>query len=78
MTTDASVRLVVERDIACVGDCALDGAVTVDEIILGVNIALGSAGILDCPAFDSSGDQMITVDEIIQGVSAALNGCGER
>jgi hypothetical protein len=78
MTGSASADIFVEPDIACVGDCAVDGAVTVDEIILGVNIALGSAGLIDCPAFDPSADQMVTVNELIQGVNAALNGCEEQ
>ncbi len=35
---------------ACVGDCNADGAVTVDELLLGVNIALGSAAATACAA----------------------------
>jgi hypothetical protein len=60
---------------ACVGDCNRDGAVTVDELVLGVNIALGNAEIEQCRAFDANGDGLITVDELIQGVNNALDGC---
>ncbi len=60
---------------ACVGDCGEDGAVTVDEIITGVNIALGVTQPSMCPQFDPSGDGQVTVDEILQAVNAALTGC---
>jgi hypothetical protein len=36
---------------ACVGDCDNSGTVTVDEIITGVNIALGLLALGQCPAF---------------------------
>ena len=60
---------------ACVGDCNSDGSVTVDELVTGVNIALGTAGLDRCPAFDSSQDDDVTVDELVAGVKAALSGC---
>jgi hypothetical protein len=49
--------------------------VTVDELIKGVNIALGSRPLDDCPSFDSSGDGELTIDELVKAVNAALNGC---
>lgn len=60
---------------SCVGDCGGDGAVTVDEVITGVNIALGSSPLSSCGAFDSNADAAVTVDEILTGVNNALNGC---
>lgn len=59
----------------CVGDCDGDGDVTVDEIVIGVNIALGAASIDACPDFDPGGDGEVTVDEILRGTAAALDGC---
>ena len=59
----------------CVGDCRRDGRVTVDELVKGVNIALGEMALRECPSFDSSNDGRVTVDELVQGVNAALNGC---
>ncbi len=59
----------------CVGDCGNDGEVTIDEIILGANIALGSAPMGNCSAFDRSGDGRLTIDELIAGVNSALQGC---
>jgi hypothetical protein len=59
----------------CVGDCGNDGQVTVDELITGVNIALGVVLPSACPQFDANGDGTVTVDEILQAVNNALNGC---
>ena len=59
----------------CVGDCKHDGAVTIDEIITGVNIALESLTVNACPAFDANRDGAVTINEIITGVNSALNAC---
>jgi hypothetical protein len=59
----------------CAGDCGRDGTVTVNELIVGVNMALGAAGAGQCAAFDSSGDGKVTVNELVAAVSSLLNGC---
>lgn len=59
----------------CAGDCGDDGVVTVDEVITGVNIALGTTAVAQCRIFDVSGDSLVTVDEVITAVTNALNGC---
>jgi hypothetical protein len=72
-----SQRITVEATVAssCVGDCDGDGSVTVNELIRGVNIALGNATIDDCPSFDATADGSVSISELVQGVNAALNGC---
>jgi hypothetical protein len=60
---------------ACVGDCDAKEGVTVDELVRGVDIALGGQLLAVCPAFDSNDDKKVTVDELVQGVNNALNGC---
>src|SRR5215470_8065922 len=60
---------------ACPGDCNGDGAVTVDELIVGVTIALGEQALSTCPAFDVRSDQVVTVDELLAAIDAALSGC---
>ena len=60
---------------ACTGDCDASRAVTVNELILGVNIALGSADIGACAAFDTNADGQVSINELIAAVSAALAGC---
>lgn len=59
----------------CQGDCNRDGVVTVNEIVLLLQIALGTAQLHVCPAADGSGDGLITVDEIVGAVDVGLDGC---
>ncbi|MBI4517528.1 MAG: fibronectin type III domain-containing protein [Deltaproteobacteria bacterium] len=60
----------------CTGDCGSDNEVTVEELVQGVNIALGYAPLADCPVFDTNNDAEVTVEELVAGVNHALNGCG--
>lgn len=60
---------------ACLGDCNDDGSVTVDEILTGVNIALGASSVAACGAMDDNGDGQVTVDEILISITKALGGC---
>ena len=59
----------------CDGDCANVGAVTVDEIVTGVNLALGAAPLAQCNPFDRDGSGGVTVDELIGAINNALAGC---
>jgi hypothetical protein len=59
----------------CTGDCNGDGVVTVNELVVGVNIALGNASLAACPAFDRDANGEVTIVELITAVNAALNGC---
>lgn len=63
------------RGQSCPGDCDQDGSVTVDELVAGVNIALGLSALEECASFDRDGDGEVTVDEILLAVTAALEGC---
>jgi len=60
---------------ACAGDCNHDERVTIDELVSGVNVALGTLPIDRCPAVDVDGDEQVTVAELIAVVSASLTGC---
>jgi hypothetical protein len=60
---------------ACIGDCNTDGSVTVDELVLSVNIALGNAAVIRCRSVDRNDDNAVTVDELVAAVVAALHGC---
>lgn len=57
-----------------VGDCNLDESVTVDEIITGVNIALGQMAVSTCSEADSDRSYSVTVDEVLTSITAALEG----
>ena len=60
----------------CVGDCDSDGAVHINELIVGVNIALGVTSVSACPAFECpqyvSG---VFINCAVQAVDNALLGC---
>ncbi|MDX2168581.1 MAG: hypothetical protein SF182_16025 [Deltaproteobacteria bacterium] len=61
----------------CVGDCNGDGQVTINELITGVNIALGSSPVSACPSFDENGDGEVSINELIKAVNIALGApCG--
>jgi YVTN family beta-propeller protein len=59
----------------CVGDCNEDGKVMMDDIIAGVNIALGSRPLSACPSLDANGDGAVTINELVKAVNNALHGC---
>ena len=55
-----------------VGDCNRNGTVAIDELVRGVNIALGGAPVSECTPFDRVADGRVTVDELVRGVANAL------
>ena len=59
----------------CVGDCRGDGEVTIDELLILVNIALDNTPVTECEPGDTNGNGTITVNEIIAAVNKALSGC---
>jgi plastocyanin len=60
----------------CAGDCDDSGAVAVNELVIGVNIALERAGLDRCASFDANDDQRVAVNELVAAVNNALRGCG--
>lgn len=60
---------------ACPGDCGGDGTVSVDELILAVNIALDLQPAARCPLADVDTDGDVTVEELVTAVNRALSGC---
>ena len=61
--------------VRCVGDCNWDSQVTIDELLRGVNVALGTAPLSACEMFDDNGAGTVTVDKVVRGVNNALHGC---
>jgi hypothetical protein len=59
----------------CVGDCDASGDVVVNELVKGVNIALGTMDVSECTAADGKADGGVTVDELVTAVRNALEGC---
>jgi hypothetical protein len=49
--------------------------VRINDLVLGVNIALGNQPSSACPAFED-GQGNVDIAQLIKGVRNALNGCG--
>lgn len=54
------------------GDCSSDGRVTIDEVLLAINVAFGKATLDECKAADRSQDGIVTIEEIVAAVNAVL------
>jgi YVTN family beta-propeller protein len=59
---------------ACLGDCNGDASVSIDEVVMCVNVALGNQSINACSACTCSGCET-TVADIVMAVNNALGGC---
>jgi len=59
----------------CSGDCDGNGSVDVNELVLGVNMALGNQPLSACPSFDCHHDSVVAIDCLVQAVKSALDGC---
>ncbi len=59
---------------ACGGDCNDDGSVAINELIIGVSIALGALPVDTCPSF-AGPDGQVGITDLIAAVSDALSGC---
>lgn len=69
---------VVVDSFHCPGDCDEQGAVTVDEVVTLVDIALGSSMVTRCLAGEIDGDGEVRVDELLSSIGSALDGCRPR
>lgn len=72
---DLSVFTGALRVVVCPGDCSHNGSVSVDELLIGIRVALGERPPADCLAFDRDGNGRVDVDELVGAVGAALDGC---
>jgi hypothetical protein len=68
-------RTGAEPAAACLGDCNGSQTVTVDELITGINIALGTTPVDACSSFDTNADRAVTINEVVAAVKRALKGC---
>ena len=59
----------------CAGDCDGDGTVAINELVRGVNIALGQAAVEICPAIDTNAMGGVSISELVAAVRAVLDGC---
>ena len=70
-----AVMLLAAPVLGCVGDCDDDGAVGIDELVIGVEIGLGQLGVDRCPAMDGNGDGVVAIPELVAAVEAGLGEC---
>jgi hypothetical protein len=59
----------------CVGDCNGDEGVRVNELVTGVDIALGQTALDGCRTLDRDFDGSVKIDELVTAVDNALQGC---
>jgi subtilisin family serine protease len=59
----------------CIGDCDGDGAVSIAELVRGVNSALASPAPDICGGLDANGDGRVGIDELVRAVANAVEGC---
>jgi hypothetical protein len=60
---------------SCPGDCNLNGIVTIDELLRGVNFLLAGEAPEGCDELDDDRNGQVVVNEMIRAVLEALNGC---
>lgn len=59
----------------CIGDCNHNQSVGLDEILTGVDVAMGGMPADPCPAFDVNQIGRITVADLLAAINDALIGC---
>lgn len=59
----------------CAGDCNADRQVTIGDLTVVLNVAIGQVPLERCPPADASGDGEMSVGDVIACVGSALNGC---
>ncbi len=56
------------------GDCNYDNAVSVDEVLTGVDIALGKMSMDDCPDIDVDSNYRVAIEDLVAAAKSATNG----
>jgi len=67
-----------QTPVTCAGDCDAHGTVTSDELVTGLDIALGHLPTQSCPGLDGNNDGRVTVDELLKAINAAVTDCPAR
>jgi hypothetical protein len=69
--TETPTRRVTATPRPCLGDCRGDGSVTIDELILAINIALDALPLAECLAYPD----IPRISDLVKAVNNALDGC---
>jgi hypothetical protein len=62
----------------CAGDCNGSGGVTINDLIIAINILVGGTDLAVCPAADIDGDGLVAVYESVAATGNAHDGCGSH
>jgi len=65
----------VAGSVACPADCNNDGQVSIEELIVAVQIALNDLPLSSCGEIDADRSGNVGVNELVAAVSRALDGC---
>lgn len=71
----AAVLSLPSHACACDGDCDGDGSVRVNELVIGVRVALAREDLDSCPALDRDGSGTIRIEELLAAVNNSVHGC---
>jgi hypothetical protein len=61
------------HNVPAAGDCDGNGVISIDELVLGVDIALGRMPVSACAAFDANHDGAVAIDELLASIHSELN-----
>jgi len=75
VTPTSAVTPTIPVAVDCAGDCNRSGEVTINELLTGVGIALGSRPLSSCAVFDCASTGHVEVSCLIAAVNSALRGC---
>src|SRR5262245_48299936 len=59
----------------CAGDCNEDGAVSIDDLVKTVNVALSAMPMSACMSADPDSDSKVQIDEVVHAVQNSIRGC---
>ncbi len=74
-SNELTVPMLRDMGWACAGDCSGDFAVSIDELVTSVTIALNRAPFANCTGGDGDYDGDISIDDLVRSVNNALDGC---
>lgn len=73
--TPTSTPTPTQPPCSLVGDCDTSNSVSIDELLEGVSIALGTLDPGMCLAFNCNGTGEVTIECLVQGVGSSLHPC---
>lgn len=60
----------------CTGDCDASDTVSINELVIGVRIALGQLPLDVCPQFDADFDNRVSINELQVAINNYFSYCG--